>query len=93
MENQIVLTREEEIENMYRYKGWHKECKEGIYSKGEEDLRKLYPGITGLEFVYDHINHISCGFYEIGYELGCDNCIELWKRDQPILRDKLQETL
>ncbi len=36
------LTDEEKIEKSYLDKGVHKECVEGLYSKGEMYLKKLY---------------------------------------------------
>lgn len=79
------LTNEEEIEKKYRGKN-HPDCNQAIYSKGKENIRKLFGNhecctIGPSQHFWDDYS----GF------VGCDNCVILWKRDEEIKKNTTQE--
>ena len=75
----IIMGQANSKEFQKRCKGKHPECNEGIYSKGEKHLEKVYSH-TSVSYNYENKHYQeeqSLGYWPIG----CDNCIELWKRD------------
>jgi hypothetical protein len=86
------LTDEEKIEKSYLDKGVHKECVEGLYSKGEMYIKKLYSNQyceidINLFGSQNKFHFCGINYGEMGHSVtifGCDNCIELWKRDEKL---------
>lgn len=71
------LTKEEQIERDYLMKKNHPDCKQAIYTKGKEYIRKL---VGDHECVpmgpTEHYWDDYSGF------MGCHNCIDLWKNEE-----------
>jgi hypothetical protein len=80
------LTIEEKVDKSYRDKRGHEECKKAVYSKGREYFQKLYPDdqLFG-EQDEQHFYYFDYGMSDqYVLNVACDNCVELWKRDEKI---------